>query len=302
MIVLISALFALALPPSGRAVAFTFDDLPATRLPTLEDGRAITTGLLDQLETLSIPATGFVNETKLDDVPGEEAARTALLEAWLEAGHDLGNHTYSHRRLYDTPLPISSATSCAASERSGGSWRSAVVARGTFATLRSTPGRTSSPSRRSSASSPTAGIRSRRSRSTTTNISTPMPSIAPARVATRALMARIGDDYVRYMEEVFRFYERVSRELLGREPAQILLLHANALNAAYLDELAGMLAGRGYRFVTLDEALADPAYALPDRYVGPRGPSWLERWAFTRGVNPGAMPRPPAWIRTVPEP
>lgn len=115
-------------------------------------------------------------------------------------------------------------------------------------------------------------------------------------------MARIGDDYVRYMEEVFGFYERVSRELLGREPAQILLLHANALNAAYLDELAGMLAGRGYRFVTLDEALADPAYALPDRYVGPRGPSWLERWAFTRGVNPGAMPRPPAWIRTVPEP
>jgi peptidoglycan/xylan/chitin deacetylase (PgdA/CDA1 family) len=44
-----------------------------------------------------------VNEVKLE-VPGEESVREGLLVAWLDAGHDPGNHTCSHRRLYDTPL------------------------------------------------------------------------------------------------------------------------------------------------------------------------------------------------------
>jgi hypothetical protein len=98
------------------------------------------------------------------------------------------------------------------------------------------------------------------------------------------------------MAEVFGYYERLARSLLGREPAQVLLLHANALNADWLDELAAMIAGRGYRAVTLNEALRDPAYALPDEYVGPRGPSWLERWARTRGIDPGAPPTVPEWV------
>ena len=54
----------------------------------------------------------------------------------------------------------------------------------------------------------------------------------------------------------------------------MLLLHANALNAEYLGELAGMLSGRGYRFESLDQALADSAYRSRDDFVGPRGPSW----------------------------
>ena len=88
---------------AGRAVTFTLDDLPASRSGSLADIRATTTRLLAHLKASGIPATGFVNEMKLD-VPGEEAQRTALLAAWLDAGHDLGNHSYSHRRLYDTPL------------------------------------------------------------------------------------------------------------------------------------------------------------------------------------------------------
>jgi hypothetical protein len=98
------------------------------------------------------------------------------------------------------------------------------------------------------------------------------------------------------MAEVFAFYEGLSRSVLEREPPQVLLLHANALNADWLDELATMIAARGYRAVTLDEALRDPAYALPDEYVGPRGPSWLERWARTRGIDPGTPPAVPEWV------
>jgi hypothetical protein len=110
------------------------------------------------------------------------------------------------------------------------------------------------------------------------------------------LMERLERDYVRYMRETFAFYERVSVETLGREIPQVLLLHVNALNAARLPDLAAELRARGYRFIALEEALRDPAYRLPDDYAGPRGPSWLTRWAVTRGEKPSDPPEVPEWV------
>ena len=71
----------------SRAVAFTFDDLPATRgnLATLQE---VANRLLRTLVEEHVPATGFVNEVNLF-VPNQTDARTALLEAWLNAGLDL---------------------------------------------------------------------------------------------------------------------------------------------------------------------------------------------------------------------
>ncbi len=92
-------------------------------------------------------------------------------------------------------------------------------------------------------------------------------------------------------------HEDQARRTLGREPAQVLLLHANWLNAERLGPLVRMFRQRGYEIVTLDEALEDPAYALPDTYIGKRGMSWLERWALSRGQEPGEMPEAPDWVR-----
>ena len=44
------------------------------------------------------------------------------------------------------------------------------------------------------------------------------------------------------------------------------------------------------------QALADEAYALEDAYVGPRGLSWLHRWALTRGMELKEEPREPEWL------
>jgi hypothetical protein len=113
------------------------------------------------------------------------------------------------------------------------------------------------------------------------------------------LRARIAAEYLAYMERVVAFYEQQSQAIIGREIAQTLLLHANALNAATFDDLARMLVRRGYRFVTLDDALRDSAYASPDEYFGPAGMTWLHRWAITAG-KPNTIfagePPVPDWI------
>ena len=55
---------------------------------------------------------------------------------------------------------------------------------------------------------------------------------------------------------------------------------------------------RGYTFVTLDEALADPAYRTPDLYTGDQGISWLHRWsiALKRPMDMNKEPDPPKWL------
>jgi hypothetical protein len=110
---------------------------------------------------------------------------------------------------------------------------------------------------------------------------------------------RIRTAYLDYMEAVVAYFEAQSRALLGRELRQILLLHANGLNADAFGDLAAFLAARGYTFITLERALEDPAYALEDAYVGPAGITWLHRWALTQKKPAGFFagePTVPVWI------
>jgi peptidoglycan/xylan/chitin deacetylase (PgdA/CDA1 family) len=106
----------------------------------------------------------------------------------------------------------------------------------------------------------------------------------------------VADAYLPFMERVVAFFEQRAREVVGREPSQVLLIHANLLNAETFDGLAGMFEARGYAFVTLEEALRDPAYGRADTYVGPRGLSWIHRWAADVGLEPREEPREPSWI------
>jgi hypothetical protein len=83
-------------PLGVREVAVTFDDLPAQ----LGNARVaeINRKLVESITRHKIPAVGFVNEGRLF-VPGESDARVAqiaLLRLWLDAGLELGNHTFSH--------------------------------------------------------------------------------------------------------------------------------------------------------------------------------------------------------------
>jgi hypothetical protein len=110
-------------------------------------------------------------------------------------------------------------------------------------------------------------------------------------------MERVATDYVRYMAETFTYYETLSVTLFGRQPAQVLLLHANNLNADHLGTLLDMIARRGYIFISLEQALRDPAYGHADRFVGPRGPSWLVRWAITEDRAPAEPPAVADWVR-----
>src|ERR1044072_9146342 len=81
-----------------REVAVTFDDLPSPQSYDVATLRDLTSKLLKSITSNHVPVIGFVNEGKLYE-RSEVEARTAILKLWLDAGLELGNHTYSHLRL-----------------------------------------------------------------------------------------------------------------------------------------------------------------------------------------------------------
>jgi len=86
--------------------------------------------------------------------------------------------------------------------------------------------------------------------------------------------------------------------LFGRQIAQVLLIHANEINADSLAATLQRLQDRGYRFITLGEALADPAYASAAGASRQYGPSWLSRWARSMGkkLSVYGQPDPSGWV------
>src|SRR5277367_117284 len=116
----------------------------------------------------------------------------------------------------------------------------------------------------------------------------------------KKMAAKVKKEYLEYVDTVFDYAEKESAEIFGRQIPQILLVHDNALNTECLDALLGKLEKRGYKFVSLDTAMADPAYATPDLYVG-TGILWMDRWKLALGMKLDLSkgPEPPSWAEQI---
>ena len=88
---------------------------------------------------------------------------------------------------------------------------------------------------------------------------------------------QIGREYLAHMMGQVDHFRAMAERKVGREIPQILLVHMSRINAAYLDDLLTHLENAGWRFVSVQEALADSVYERPDHYTGSKGVSWLER-------------------------
>lgn len=267
-----------------RTIAVTIDDLPVVSTRTdLKNRQDITRRLLGHIKKAKIPAIGFVNENKLYVGDKRDEQQVDLLRMWLDAGLELGNHTYSHRSLNTIPLVEYQSDllkgESITRELMGREKKELRFFRHPFLQT----GRSMEVKSQFDAFLKMHGY-----------------SIAPVTVDngdyifSRAydvafdrkdltLMKKVGVAYVTYMEAKTAYWEQQSIKLLGRHMSQTLLIHANFINSDYMDDLAAIFKKRGYKFVSLEEALKDEAYRLPDTYLGPAGISWLHRWAMAKG-------------------
>jgi peptidoglycan/xylan/chitin deacetylase (PgdA/CDA1 family) len=96
-----SLLVMVAMRTLAADIAVTFDDLPVVRSNApIAQQEAWTRDLLAALRARDIRAVGFVNAGKLIADGKVQPRRRALLTQWLDAGLELGNHTFDHRDLH----------------------------------------------------------------------------------------------------------------------------------------------------------------------------------------------------------
>lgn len=274
----------------GRQVAITIDDLPrgGDGGPyDLAGVRAMTTKLLHPFREQRIPVIGFVNtgRTELDPQGLQE-----ILNLWLDAGAELGNHSNSHLDINSVPLDVYTADIV----RGEAAIRQALAPRAkTLEFYRHPYLHTGSTQEIKKGLQDFLDQRGYRVAPVTLDNADYAFAVAYLQPELRS---RVRREYVPYMESTVEFFERRSVEILGREIPQVLLIHANEMNADLMPELLGMFRSRGYRFITLTAALADPAYRTPEEYAGRAGSSWLHRWSSTKGMAPKNEPDPADWV------
>jgi len=292
----LSSIPALAQNKPDRQVAITIDDLPSNTGGTAAQISEMTTKLLTTLRDQKVPVVGFVNEKKLY-VPGEVDERIAALKMWVDFGFELGNHTFSHMSLNRGPGLQA--------------WEEDVIRGETVTGMLDTQhniklryfrhpyldtGRDLSVRREAEKFLIERGYR-----------------IAPITLDSwdwmyagvyqdavnrkdTGIEQQLVQSFLSYTDTVLAYSEQLSVKIMGYEPRQILLLHASQFEADHIGELLDLMRKRGYRFITLADALSDAAYSLPDTYVGEKGTGWLDHWAITQGKPALGQPEFPQWV------
>jgi peptidoglycan-N-acetylglucosamine deacetylase len=296
------SLVAVSLPlcaqnPQQREIAITFDDLPAADAAhmTAMEITEMTAKLLGTLRQQSIPAVGFVNERKLYKF-GEVDERIKALSMWLDYGFELGNHTFGHASLNQVGLK---------------EWEEDVIRGETVTRLLQAQHNMKMRYLRHPYLDTGRDLQTRREAEAF--LVARNYRIAPVTMdawdwmfagvyedarkrGDTALQQKLVIAYLAHTSTVFDYYEKFSHDIAGYEPKQILLLHGNWLEADHIGELLELLRKRGYRFITLQEALSDAVYSMPDEYVGEEGAGWLDHWGITRGQPPKNPPVFPQWV------
>lgn len=268
-----------------RLLAVTFDDLPvqeeeaASTAEALAINRALVSAFLDH----GVPAVGFVNETDLETRGRLDPGKVLCLEAWLDAGLELGNHTRSHVDLHRV-TPAEFEADVLAGEKVT---RPLVESRGgALRWFRHPYLHTGADLETRLAVEGFLAAHGYRVAPVTLGTGEWVFALAYTRAGTRgddATRRRIVEEYLGYQERKADYFERQSLALFGREIPQVTLFHVNRLNADHFGRVAAMFRRRGYRFVTLEAVVSDPAYDTADTFTEPRAASWIHRWAFSTG-------------------
>lgn len=257
----------------------SFDDAPGPGLVDADDANARNAKILATLVEHGVEASVFFNCDKLR--PGD-----TTIEAWQAAGMTVGNHTHSHARLAEVGAEawLEDVARCDVILRerleAPPTWfRYPYLCEGDGAAQRDAA---------------TAGLAELGYQNAHVTVATTDWLLAGAYRAVKGedpeLELRIVDAYLQHMLDAIEAGRELARIETQRETTHVVLFHVNALAADHLDTLLDAYEARGYTFIGLEQALADPVFTRENHFEGPAGISWLAR------IHDPAQERPRYWF------
>lgn len=260
---------------TAQSVALSFDDgINPQQQP---QGKAWNTSILATLAKGKVKSILLPAGKRVDSPEG-----LALVRAWGEAGHSVGNHTYSHISL------AAETTSLQAFE---------TDVQKNENLLKAMPGWTSRLRfpylKEGSTAEKRDGFRVWMS----THGYQPAPVSIDASdwyynsrfldaedASPGVKTARFRKAYLEHLWDRATYYDNLAKQLLGRSAKHVLLLHTNGINAAFLPDIIEMFRSKGWPIISPEEAFADPLYSLKPNVL-PAGESILWSLAKEKGIT-----------------
>lgn len=259
---------------ANKRICLTFDELPAAQSFTDVDREAVTYLLLETMKKHEVKAAGFVVGNQIED-------SFDVLGSWLNSGHVLGNMTYSNQDLHELGIEqfIVDIQGCgdALETMLEGFGQKKRYFRYPFLHY---------------------GVDAEAKKQVKLFLDAHDYIVAHATIVIEDYLYNLSlekmgkfpdsaqfegllNEYVNHVLDEIERMEMVSQTVLGRQCRQILRLKANRLNAVFLDEMLTAIKDMGYTFISLDEALQDELYEIPEAYFGARGVSYIEMIEFS---------------------
>ena len=261
---------ALARGEEAPKIAVTMDDVNWRAIPGAFQERANDSILGALQDCGELKSALFVCGANVDNETGRK-----ILQTWNDAGHLLGNHTYSHR-LYDSmSFEDFSADLLRCEPLITGYSRFQKCFR--YPALKE--GDTAAKRDRMRAFLADHGYRNGHVTIDASDWYYDLRLREKLKQDPRFDVQRYRDPYLAHLWERATYYDNLSRSALGRSVPHTLLIHYNLLNALFLKDVLAMFRERGWKWINAHDAFADPVFQRAPKTV-PAGESLI--WALAK--------------------
>lgn len=259
-----------------KGIAITIDDIPNTKNYVRNNKQNI---LFQNLDSLNVPYTIFVNEGLLFKNGGFED-NMELLKQWCSDEQvTIGNHTFSHSRYSDVGLEKFTSDILRGQERIEEYMNDSIrFFRFPYNDL-------GKDSLQHSQINQVLDSLNYYSTPFTIESSDWMFNAVYLHYLDQGDTIKaneIGNQYVTKTIELLHFYDSLSLNQYQRSTHQIYLCHDNVLNQKYLPRIIELFKKNNCEIISLQEALTDPVFKQKDIYYKKWGISWFYRWMSTQ--------------------
>lgn len=265
-----------------------------------KDSDATARLLIEKLKSHNVPAIGFVNGNSISDGEKLYPVRADIVRLWRDAGFEIGIGGYKHIWFHDTPFEEYVANA----EKNERVTKQILAEKNLPLRYFSYPflntGKTIEDKNKFE-----EWLKNRNLTSVKYTIDNSEWLYSFAYDMARndndvSAMNEIRAAFIQYMTKMFDHYEAYSAEMFGRDINQTMVLTPSRLVADSADEIFGMIEKRGYKYVSMDEAQKDEAYATTENFAGIKaGISWFERWQMAQGKRLREEPKVDDFVQKI---
>lgn len=269
-------LLAMASILRGQSVALTFDDGPDLKALGLPRAQALNAAILKALGEGQVKSILFACGKRVDSPEG-----WALVRAWGEAGHLVGNHSYTHPYLHSKKVGL------AAFEADVAKMDALLQPIPGFTKLFRFPflkeGDTAEKRDGFRAWLQAQGYRNGAVTIDASDWYYDSRFLAWKEAHPGAEPAPFRKAYLAHLWDRAQYYEGLAQQLGLKGVKHTLLLHTNEINAAFLPDVIAMFRAKGWTVVDAKAAFADPVFSRQPSTL-PAGESLLWSLAKEKGL------------------